>query len=60
MSHGSTTLPSVPPEIDGGPGRELVETLIDQMSDQSFPASDPPTWGAVKRLAAARRCGHDE
>jgi CBS domain-containing protein len=35
--------------------RESVETLIDQMGDQSFPASDPPAWGVVRaRLGRVR------
>jgi hypothetical protein len=27
--------------------RRSVEVLIDEMTEQSFPASDPPTWGTV-------------
>jgi hypothetical protein len=27
--------------------RKKVETLIDNMVEQSFPASDPPAWGTV-------------
>jgi hypothetical protein len=35
---------------------EGVETLIDQMGEQSFPASDPPAWGVVRaRLDLARK-----
>jgi CBS domain-containing protein len=42
---------------DAGYDRELegVETLIDQMGEQSFPASDPPAWGVIRaRLDLAR------
>jgi hypothetical protein len=36
--------------------RKSVEVLIDEMAEQSFPASDPPTWGTVStRLAHAAR-----
>jgi len=32
-------------------GRSAVEQLIDDIVDDSFPASDPPTWGvAASRL----------
>jgi hypothetical protein len=27
--------------------RQAVEILIDQITEQSFPASDPPAWGTV-------------
>jgi hypothetical protein len=30
--------------------REAIEMLIDEMGAQSFPASDPPTWGAVASM----------
>ncbi len=34
---------------------EAVERLIDQMGEQSFPASDPPAWGVLRaRLDMAR------
>lgn len=34
--------------------RQKVEALIDDMGAQSFPASDPPTWGvAASRLERA-------
>jgi hypothetical protein len=27
--------------------RQAIETLIDDIGAQSFPASDPPAWGVV-------------
>ena len=27
--------------------RQMIDSLIDDMGAQSFPASDPPAWGAV-------------
>ena len=40
-------------DIGGGRIPDSVETLIDQMGEQSFPASDPPAWGVVRaRLEA--------
>jgi hypothetical protein len=43
---------------DTGDNRDLeaVEMLIDQMGEQSFPASDPPAWGVLRaRLDLARK-----
>jgi CBS-domain-containing membrane protein len=38
--------------------RARVETLIDEIMEQTFPASDPPTWGvAGARLRALGRPG---
>jgi hypothetical protein len=27
--------------------RQMIDSLIDDMGAQSFPASDPPAWGVV-------------
>jgi hypothetical protein len=41
----------VPPE----PTRSDVERLIDEIVDDTFPASDPPAWGvAASRLERSR------
>jgi hypothetical protein len=36
-------------------GHQSVDRLIDEMGAQSFPASDPPTWGTVSHLEQASR-----
>lgn len=36
--------------------RQMIESLIDDLGEQSFPASDPPAWGAVSsRLEETKR-----
>ena len=45
------------PPADTGDNKDIeaVELLIDQMGEQSFPASDPPAWGVLRaRLDLAR------
>ena len=52
---GRAAPPGAMPETGDDPGREAVEALIDQMGDQSFPASDPPAWGVIRaRLGRTR------
>ena len=43
-------------ETGRDPDREAVESLIDQIGNQSFPASDPPSWGVISaRLGESQK-----
>jgi hypothetical protein len=36
--------------------RQMIDLLIDELGEQSFPASDPPAWGSVSsRLEQAKQ-----
>ncbi len=51
----------LPPHTGDDQDLEEVETLIDQMGEQSFLASDPPAWGVVRvRLDLARENSHPD
>ena len=50
-SERTTTHPE-PPEVD-----EVEE--VDESSDESFPASDPPSWAMGKRAEPSRRRDSD-
>jgi hypothetical protein len=57
----ATARAMLPPDTGGDQDLEAVETLIDQMGEQSFPASDPPAWGVVRaRLDLAREKAHPD
>lgn len=55
-SEPDTAAPRRQAHHDGGVSRQSVETLIDEIAAQSFPASDPPAWGvAASLLEEAKR-----
>lgn len=37
------------------PSKDQVQKEVDRILDGSFPASDPPAWGAVRRHQEAAR-----
>jgi CBS domain-containing protein len=55
LTHQASTLRGGVREVNEA-AEEMIEMLIDEMGRQSFPASDPPAWGAVSsRRDLARR-----
>jgi hypothetical protein len=48
----ATKVVTAEPAAEHGPSaeRRSIELLIDEMVAQSFPASDPPAWGAIAAL----------
>ena len=63
VSEGGTNMADLAPRKPDGepapePGRIAVERLIDEIVDDSFPASDAPAWGvAAARLERSREAG---
>jgi hypothetical protein len=53
MAEPAPRKPGTEPILE--PNRSAVEHLIDEIVDDTFPASDPPTWGvAASRLKRLR------
>jgi hypothetical protein len=36
--------------------RQTIDLLIDELGEQSFPASDPPAWGSVSSRLEQAKC----
>ena len=60
MADGGNNMADFPTRKSSGeeapePERSAVERLIDEIVDDTFPASDPPAWGvAASRLERSR------
>ena len=46
-SHGTDARLHDADRVSDQAQRQLADCLIDEMGEQSFPASDPPAWGGV-------------
>ncbi len=57
MTQGKTRPPAPGDGTESDPARrQAIESLIDDIGAQSFPASDPPAWGVVSsRLEESSR-----